>query len=182
MLGVGEVHVRDDVHNAAVGLLGKTLVLAAVACLHVEDGDVEPLGRDRREAGVRVAEHKQGVGLDLGHQFVGSIDDVADALSQIGSRAAQIHVGIAERKVSEEDAVQRVVIVLSRVREETIEVSSALLYHLGQADDLGAGAYDDEQLEAAVALELELVLLVKCHRSNLSKITSHLLISGVCQY
>lgn len=46
VLGVGQVHVADDVHNAAVGLLGQALVLAAVASLHVEDGDVQPLGAD----------------------------------------------------------------------------------------------------------------------------------------
>ena len=44
MFAVRHVHVADDVHDAAVGLLGQALVLAAVACLHVEDGDVQPLG------------------------------------------------------------------------------------------------------------------------------------------
>lgn len=46
MLGVGQVHVGDDVDDAAVGLLGQALVLAAVARLHVEDGDVQAFGRD----------------------------------------------------------------------------------------------------------------------------------------
>ena len=43
VLGVGHVHVADDVHDAAVRFLRKALVLAAVAGLHVEDGDVQTL-------------------------------------------------------------------------------------------------------------------------------------------
>ena len=45
VLGVGQVDVGDHVDDAAVGLLGQALVLAAVARLHVEDGDVQALGR-----------------------------------------------------------------------------------------------------------------------------------------
>ena len=41
VLGVGQVDVGDHVDDAAVGLLGQALVLAAVARLHVEDGDVQ---------------------------------------------------------------------------------------------------------------------------------------------
>ena len=37
VLAVGHVDVGDDVHDAAVGLLGQALVLAAVARLHVEE-------------------------------------------------------------------------------------------------------------------------------------------------
>lgn len=40
VLGVGQVDVGDHVDDAAVGLLGQALVLAAVARFHVEDGDV----------------------------------------------------------------------------------------------------------------------------------------------
>ena len=46
VLGVGQVDVGDHVDDAAVGLLGQALVLAAVAGLHVEDGDVQAFGRD----------------------------------------------------------------------------------------------------------------------------------------
>ena len=44
MLAVCHVDVGDDVDDAAVGLLGQALVLAAVAGFHVEDGDVQALG------------------------------------------------------------------------------------------------------------------------------------------
>lgn len=40
VLGVGHVHVADDVDYAAVGLFGQAFVLATVACFHVENRDV----------------------------------------------------------------------------------------------------------------------------------------------
>ena len=70
VLGVGQVDVGDHVDDAAVGLLGQALVLAAVARLHVEDGDVQALGRDGGQAAVGVAQDQQRVGLHLDHQLV----------------------------------------------------------------------------------------------------------------
>ena len=64
MLAVGHVHVGDDVHNAAVGLLGQALVLAPVARLHMKDGDVQPLGPDDAQAAVGVAQHDIRLGGD----------------------------------------------------------------------------------------------------------------------
>ena len=55
VLGVGQVDVGDHVDDAAVGLLGQALVLAAVARLHMEDGDVQALCGDGRQAAVGVA-------------------------------------------------------------------------------------------------------------------------------
>ena len=55
VLGVAQVHVGDVVHDAAVGLLRQALVKAAVARLHVEDGDVQALCRNGGKAAVGVA-------------------------------------------------------------------------------------------------------------------------------
>ena len=78
VLGVGQVHVRDYVHDTAVSLLRQALVLAAVARLQVEDWDVQALGGDGREARVGVAQHEQGIRLYPRHELVGGVDDVAD--------------------------------------------------------------------------------------------------------
>ena len=153
MLGVGQVDVGDHVDDAAVGLLGQALVLAAVARLHVEDGDVEPLGRDGGQAAVGVAQDQQGVGLDLDHELVGGRDDVADGLAQVGAHGVQVDVWVVQRQVAEEDAVERVVVVLPGVRQQAVEVAAALLDDLGQADDLGARAHDDQELQAAVVIK-----------------------------
>ena len=153
VLGVGQVDVGDHVDDAAVGLLWQALVLAAVARLHVEDGDVKALGRDGGQAAVGVAQDQQRVGLHLHHQLVARGDDVAHGLAQVGAHGVQIDVGVVQRQVAEEDAVQGVVVVLPGVRQQAVEVTSALLDDLGQADDLGAGAHDDQQLKAAVVFK-----------------------------
>ena len=85
VLGVGQVDVGDHVDDAAVGLLWQALVLAAVARLHVEDGDVQALCRDGGQAAVGVAQDQKGVGLDLDHEPVGGGDDVAHGLAQVGA-------------------------------------------------------------------------------------------------
>ena len=153
VLGVGQVDVGDHVDDAAVGLLGQALVLAAVARLHVEDGDVQALGRDGGQAAVGIAQDQQRVGLDLDHQLVRGRDDVADRLAQVRAHGVQVDVGVVQRKVAEEDAVQGVVVVLPGVRQQAVEVAAALLDDLGQADDLGACAHDDQQLQTAVVFK-----------------------------
>ena len=96
VLGVGKVDVGDHVDDAAVGLLGQALVLAAVARLHVEDGDVQALGRDGGQAAVGVAQDQQRVGLHLHHQPVARGDDVANGLAQVGAHGVQVDVGVGE--------------------------------------------------------------------------------------
>ena len=155
VLGVGQVDVGDHVDDAAVGLLWQALVLAAVARLHVEDGDVQALGRDGRQAAVGVAQDQEGVRLHLDHQLVARGDDVAHRLAQVGAHGVQVDVRVVQRQVAEEDAVQGVVVVLPGVRQQAVEVSAALLDDLGQADDLGAGAHDDQELQAAVVLKFK---------------------------
>ena len=163
VLGVCQVDVGDHVDDAAVGLLWQALVLAAVARLHVEDGDVEPLGRDGGQAAVGVAQDQQRVGLHLHHQLVARGDDVAHGLAQVCSHGVQVDVRVVERQVAEEDAVERVVVVLAGVRQQAVEVASALLDDLGQADDLGAGAHDDQQLQAAVVRKINFRIIVTQH-------------------
>ena len=46
-------HVIDDL---SIDLLRSALVETAIAGLHVENGDLQPLGRDHRKAAVGVAE------------------------------------------------------------------------------------------------------------------------------
>ena len=150
MLGVGQVDVGDDVDDAAVGLLGQALVLAAVARLHVEDGDVQALGRDGGQAAVGVAQDQERVGLHLDHELIARGDDVAHGLAQVGAHRVQVDVGVVQRQVAEEDAVEGVVVVLAGVRQQAVEVAATLLDDLGQADDLGARAHDDQELQAAV--------------------------------
>ena len=46
MLRVGHIDITDNIHDATIGLLRQTLILAAVACFHVENGDMQTFGTD----------------------------------------------------------------------------------------------------------------------------------------
>ena len=154
MLAVGHVHVGDDVHDAAVGFLRQAFVLAAVAGLHVEDRNMEPLGADDAEAGVGIAQHQHGIRLHLNHQLVALGDDVTHSLAKVLAHGLHIHVRVCELEVLEEHSVEVVVVVLGGMRQKAVEVLAAFVDHGCEADDLRAGADDNEEFEFAVIFEL----------------------------
>ena len=160
VLRVAQVHIGNNVHDAAVGLLWQALVLAAVAGLHMENWDVQPLGPDDAEAGVGVPQHQHGIGLQLRHQVVAFGNDVAHGLPQGVPHCGQVDVRVIQLQVVEEHTVEVVVVVLAGVGQEGVEILPALGDDRGQADDLRPGAHDDEQLKFAVVLK-------RCHRSLL---------------
>lgn len=146
VLRIAQVHIGNNVHDAAVGLLGQALVLAAVAGLHVEDGNVQPLGPDDAEAGVGVPQHQDGVGLQVNHQVVGPGDDVSHGLAQGVPHRVQVDVRVGQAQVLEEHPVEVVVVVLAGVGQDGVEILPAFGNHRGQADDLRPGAHNDEKL------------------------------------
>ena len=150
VLRVAQVHVGDNVHDAAIGLLRQALVLTAVAGLHVENGDVQPLGADDAEAGVGVPQHQHGVGFQVNHQVVAFGDDVAHGLAQGVPHRVQVDVRVIQLQVVEEHAVEVVVVVLAGVGQDGIEILPALGDHRRQADDLRPGTHDDEKFQFAV--------------------------------
>ena len=83
MFRIGDVHIGDDIDNASVGLLGQAFVLATVAGLHVEDGDVQTLRPYHTQAAVGVAQHQNGIGFRLVEELVAAVDDVATGGSQV---------------------------------------------------------------------------------------------------
>ena len=156
VLAVCQVHIRDDVHDAAVGLLGQALVLAAVARLHVENGDVQPFGADDAEAGVGVPQHQHGIGLQFHHQVVAFGDDVAHGLAQGIPHRVQVDVRVVQLQVVEEHTVEVVVVVLAGVGQEGVEILPALGDDRGQTDDLRAGTDDDEKLQLPVVFKMNI--------------------------
>ncbi len=146
VLRVGHVHVRDDIDDTTVGLLGQALVLAAVAGLHVENGDMESLCSDDAEAAIGVAKDQYAVGLVLGKEFIGAVDDVAAGSAKVITDSIHIDLGLGELQVLEEYAVEVVVVVLACVGENHVKVLAALVDDGGETDDLGARADNDNQL------------------------------------
>ena len=143
VLAVGHVHVGDDVHNAAVGLLGQALVLAAVAGLHVEDGDVQALGTNDAEAAVGIAQDEDGIGPRLDHQLVALGNDIAHGLAQVVAHSLHIHIRIGQLQVLEEHTVQIVIIVLAGMRQQAVEIHTAFVNHSRKADNLRPCAYNN---------------------------------------
>ena len=105
MLGIGQIHIGDDVHNPAVGLLRQALVLAAVARLHVEDGNVQPLGGDGGQAGVGISQNQYSVGLYCRHQLVGAVNNVAHGGAQVVAHRVHIDLRVGKAQVPEEDSI-----------------------------------------------------------------------------
>ena len=154
MLAICHVDIADDVDDAAVGLLWQTLVFATVACLHVEDGYMQAFGSDDAEAGVGVAEHQYGIWLGLHHYLIALVNDVADSRTKVVAYSLHVDVGLVNLQILEEDAVEVVVVVLTCVCKQCVEILPAFIYHCCQTDYLRSGADDDQQLQFAVVLKL----------------------------
>ena len=160
VLRIRHVYVGDDVHDAAVGLLRQTLILAAVARLHVEDRDVQPLRAYHAQAAVGIAQHQHGIGLNSDHQLVALVDDIAHRLTEVRTHSIHIDIRIGKLQVLEEHAVEIVVIVLACMGQQAVEVLPAFVDDRRQPDDFRPRAYDDQKLQFPVILEL-------CHKTNL---------------
>ena len=146
VLRIGHIHVGDDIDDTAVGLLGQALVLATVAGLHVKNGDMESLGSDNAEAAVGIAKDQYAVGLGLGEELVGAVDDVAAGSAKVVTDGIHIDLGLCELQVLEEDTVEVVIVVLACVGENHVKVLAALVDDGGETDDLGACADNDNEL------------------------------------
>ncbi len=150
MLGIGHVHVADDIDDATVGLFGQAFVLAAVAGFHVENRDMQTLSTNSREAAVRVTENQQGIGLAGDHQLVAAVDDVADGCTEVVADGIHVDFRILEAQVLEEHAVQVVIVVLTGMSQNAVKVLAALVNDRREADDFGASPHDNQEFQFAV--------------------------------
>ena len=160
VFGVRQIDVADDVDDAAVGLLGQALVLAAVSGLHVEDRDVQAFRADHGKTAVGVAEYEHGVRPDLDHQLVGTRDDIAHSLAEVISNCIEVDFRFCKLKIFEENAVQRVVVILSGVGKNYVEILAAFLDHGGETDDFRARADDDQKFQFSVVFPGRFVIHV----------------------
>lgn len=152
VLGVAEVHVGDGIDDAAIDLLGEVLVEAAVARLHVEDGDLEALCGYRAQAGVGVAENQQCVGRDLRYELVAFLEYVPHGLAEVGASNPEVAIGLPEPQPLEEHLVELVVVVLPGVDQHVVEDLVAELDGFGQLDDLRPSPHDRHELQSLHSL------------------------------
>ena len=104
------------------------------------------LGPDDAEARVGVSQHQHGIGPDGGHQLVTAGDDVAHSLTKVIANCLHINIWIGQFQVLKEHAIQVIVVVLPRMRQQRVEVLPAFINHCRQPDYLRPRPYDDEKL------------------------------------
>ena len=146
MLGIGQVDVTDVVDDLAVDHLADVPVPTAVARLHVEDGNLQPLCADGGQGAVGVTQDEDGIGLLFLYDLIALCYDVAHRLAQVLAHTVQVVVRLLEAQVLEEDLVERIVPVLPGVDQDMVEVLVALLYGGTEADDLRPRAEDGHDL------------------------------------
>ena len=159
MFGVRHIDVRDYVDDAAVGLLRQALVFATVAGFHVKDRYMQTFRRYRRQATVGVAEYEQSVGFYRRHKFIRAVYYVSDRRSEVVSHRVHINFGIGEGEVFKKYTVERVVVVLSRVGKNTVEVLTASVNDRRKTYDFRSRSDDYEQFEASVVLKFDLAVI-----------------------
>ena len=162
-LTVAQVHVGDHVHDPAVGLFRQALVLAAVASLHVEKGDMQPLGTDGGEAGVGIPQHQVALRLQFGQKLIAAAQNVAAGHPQVlphyrhQNVRAELAEGIFQLEILPEHGAQVPVPVLVVVDHAAVKIFPAALDDGGQPDDLRPGAAADHDFGAAVVFPFEVV-------------------------
>lgn len=105
---------------------------------------METLGADDAQTGVGVAEYKHCIGLGLHHQPVGGSDDVAHCIAEVFAYGIHVYFGIGKLQVSEEDAVEVVVVVLTGMGENHVKIFTATVDDCREAYDFGTCADNDQ--------------------------------------
>ena len=156
MLRISEIDIRDDIDYSAVGLLGEAFVLASVACFHVEDRDGQTLCANDAQAGVGIAKHENGIGFRCHHEFVRGVDDIATGGAKVIAYGIHIYLRVCKLEVVEEYAIEVVIVVLTRMGENDIEVLACLVNYRCKSDNLRSSAYNNEQLKFTVILKADI--------------------------
>ena len=153
VLAVGHVHIGNDVDYTAVGLFREAFVLASVSGFHVENRDMKPFGAYDAQAAVGVSENEDCVWLRSDKEFVAAVDYISAGGTEVIPYCIHIDLGSIELEILEEDSVQVVVIVLSCMCQDYIEVFAAFVDDGRQTDNFRACADYDYEFKSAVILE-----------------------------
>ena len=144
---IAEIDIADNIHYTAIRLLWQAFVLAAVARLHMENRNVQPLGTDHGKAGVGIAQDQHRVRLQPYHQLVGFLNDIPNRGSEVVAYGIQIIIRRPKAEIVKKHLIECVVVVLTGVNQNLLKVPVAALYCRGQPDDLRPRADDCHQLQ-----------------------------------
>ena len=154
MLRVCHIDIADNVHNATVGLFRQTLILTPVTSFHVEDGDMQALSSNHTQARVGIPQHQYCIRLRLNHHLVALVDDVTHRGTKVITYCLHINVRVCQLQVLKEHPVQVIVVVLTSMSQQTVEVLTALGNHSSQSDYLWASTHDNQQLQFSIVLKM----------------------------
>ena len=104
---------------------------------------MQPFRRNRRQTGIGISKDQKRIRLDLVHQLVGAVDDISNCRSQIIPHCVHINFRVIQFQITEKDAVQVVIIVLSRMGQNTVKIAPALVDHRAKPDNLRTGSNDN---------------------------------------
>ena len=92
--------------------------------------------RNLRKTRVGITEDQKRIGLDLIHQLIGAVDDITDSCAEIVANRIHINFWIGKLQILEENAVEIIVIVLTRMCKDSVKVCPALIDNCGKTDNL----------------------------------------------
>ena len=176
-LGIAHIHVGDHIHDTAIGLLGQALVLAAVACLHVKQRDVQPLRRDGGQAGVGIAQHQIALRLQFGQKLIAATQNITAGHAQILTNHGHQNVrailpeGVFQLEILPEHGGEVSVPVLIVIDHAAVKIFPAALDDSCQTNNLRTGAAANHDLGASVVFPFKIVF-----HKNLLLTTSILLL------
>ena len=154
VFGVAQVNVGDGVHNPAVDFLWHPVVKAAIACLHVKNGNLQPFGGDGGQAGIGIPQEKQGVRPKGLQKPKGLGENVSQGVTQVGAGHVQLVVWRTQVQILEEDFVEGMVPVLTGVDQGLPEVSVTAPDGGGQPDDFRTGPHHGHEMKGRHGLHL----------------------------
>ena len=146
MLRIGHIHIADNIHNTAIGLLWQAFVLATVACFHMEDRDMQTLRPYHRQTTIRVTQYQHSIRFGLNHYFIALVDDIPHGSTQVITHCLHVNIWILQLQILEEHTIQIVVIILSCMGQQAVKILPALVNYCRQSDNLRAGTYYNQQL------------------------------------
>ena len=111
------------------------------------------------KAAVGVTKHQYAIWLEGCKELVGAVDDVAAGGSKVITHSVHINFGVFQLQVLEEHAVEVVVVVLTGMGQNDVEVFAALVDDCGKTDYLRAGADYDAKFEFAVFLPRNITII-----------------------
>ena len=120
---------------------------------------MQTLSSYHRQARVCITQHQHSVWFDLHHQFVRRVDDITHRSTEVVTHSIEIHLWVFQFQVFEKHTVEVVVVVLTCMRQDAVEIFTTFIYHRRQAYNLRASTNNDEQLQFAIITKFHFTII-----------------------